>query len=169
MNVNRGKKMAQQIKTASIKKYFTIQTRTDIICKFPELIEMWKDCGHLAIFLGVESITDKGLEHVNKKNKLSNNLRAIEILKKLRVGFTSNFIVNPAWDRKNFTQLREWIDVNGTYNSSFSMLTPLPNTDLWDTAKDQVNTHEWEMFDIIHSVLPTKLPLEEFYEEYARL
>jgi hypothetical protein len=25
------------------------------------------------------------------------------------------------------------------------------------------------MFDIIHAVLPTKLPLEEFYEEYSRL
>ena len=25
------------------------------------------------------------------------------------------------------------------------------------------------MYDIIHTVLPTKLPLEEFYDEYARL
>jgi len=25
------------------------------------------------------------------------------------------------------------------------------------------------VYDIIHAVLPTKLPLEEFYEEYARL
>ncbi len=25
------------------------------------------------------------------------------------------------------------------------------------------------MFDIVHAVLPTKLPLEEFYEEYSRL
>ena len=49
------------------------------------------------------------------------------------------------------------------------MLTPLPSTDLWNTTKNQINTHEWEMFDIIHSVLPTKLPLEEFYEEYTRL
>jgi hopanoid C-3 methylase len=169
MNVNRGKEMARLIKAAGIKKYFTVQTRTDIICKFPELIEMWKDCGDLAIFLGVESVTDEGLDHVNKKNKASNNYRAIEILKELGVGFTSNFIVDPAWDRADFARLREWIDVNATYNSGFSVLTPLPGTDLWDTAKDAVTTHEWEMYDIIHAVLPTKLPLEEFYEEYARL
>jgi hypothetical protein len=25
------------------------------------------------------------------------------------------------------------------------------------------------MFDIVHAVLPTKLPLEQFYEEYSRL
>ncbi|HLE84887.1 MAG TPA: radical SAM protein, partial [Thermoanaerobaculia bacterium] len=169
MDVRRGEEMARQIKAAGIRKYFTVQTRTDIICKFPHLIEMWKDCGDLAIFLGVEAVTDAGLKSVNKKNSADNNLRAIEILKELGVGFTSNFIVDPAWDRADFARLREWISEHTTYNSGFSVLTPLPGTDLWESAKGQVTTHDWEMFDIIHAVLPTRLPLEEFYEEYARL
>ena len=42
-------------------------------------------------------------------------------------------------------------------------------TDLWDHAKKEVTTHEWEMYDIVHTVLPTKLPMEEFYAEYSRL
>ena len=57
----------------------------------------------------------------------------------------------------------------GAYNSGFSVLTPLPGTDLWDTAKDSVTTHDWEMYDIVHAVLPTTLPLDEFYEEYSAL
>ena len=169
MNVRRGEEMAKQIKAAGIKKYFTVQTRTDIICKFPHLIEMWKDCGNLAIFLGLESVTDEGLEAVNKKNKASNNVRAIEILKDLGVGFTPNFIVDPAWDRDDFKRLRDWIDATGAYNSGFSILTPLPGTDLWETAKKQVTTDHWEMYDIVHTVLPTKLPLDEFYAEYSAL
>ncbi len=169
MNVKRGREMAKQIKASGIRKYFTVQTRTDIICRFPELIEMWKDCGDLAIFLGVESVTDAGLASVNKSNTAANNERAIEILKELGVGFTCNFIVDPAWDRDDFTRLRDWIDRMGTYNSGFTVLTPLPGTDLWDQASKQVTTHEWEMYDIIHTVLPTRLPLEEFYEEYSRL
>jgi radical SAM superfamily enzyme YgiQ (UPF0313 family) len=169
MNVRRGEEMAKQIKAAGIKKYFTVQTRTDIICKFPHLIEMWKDCGNLAIFLGLESVTDEGLEAVNKKNKASNNVRAIEILKDLGVGFTPNFIVDPAWDRDDFKRLRDWIDLTGAYNSGFSILTPLPGTDLWDTAKKNVTTDKWEMFDIVHTVLPTKLPMDEFYAEYSAL
>jgi radical SAM superfamily enzyme YgiQ (UPF0313 family) len=169
MNVRRGEEMARQIKAAGIKKYFTVQTRTDIICKFPHLIEMWKDCGSLAIFLGLESVTDEGLKAVNKKNTADNNVRAINILKDLGVGFTPNFIVDPGWDREDFTRLRDWIDTMGAYNSGFSILTPLPGTDLWDTAKQQVTTHDWEMYDIVHSVLPTKLSLEEFYAEYSRL
>lgn len=169
MNVRRGEEMAKQIKAAGIKKYFTVQTRTDIICKFPHLIEMWKDCGNLAIFLGLESVTDEGLEAVNKKNTASNNVRAIEILKDLGVGFTPNFIVDPAWDREDFKRLRDWIDGTGAYNSGFSILTPLPGTDLWDTAKQNVTTDKWEMFDIVHTVLPTKLPMDEFYAEYSGL
>lgn len=169
MNVKRGEEMAKQIKAAGIKKYFTVQTRTDIIVKFPHLIEMWKDCGSLAIFLGLESVTDEGLAAVNKKNKASNNVQAIELLKDMGVGFTPNFIVDPAWDRDDFTRLREWIEQMGAYNSGFSILTPLPGTDLWDTASRQVTTHRWEMYDIVHTVLPTKLPIEEFYEEYSRL
>ncbi|MBZ0114846.1 MAG: B12-binding domain-containing radical SAM protein [Thermoanaerobaculia bacterium] len=169
MNVKRGEEMARQIKAAGIRKYFTVQTRTDIICKFPHLIEMWKECGDLAIFLGLESVTDEGLDLVNKKNTAANNEQAIQILKELGVGFTPNFIVDPAWGREDFAQLREWITRMGTYNSGFSVLTPLPGTDLWDSAKQNITTENWEMYDIIHTVLPTKLSLEEFYEEYSGL
>lgn len=169
MNVKRGEEMARAIQAAGIRKYFTVQTRTDIICKFPHLIEMWKGCGSLAIFLGLESVTDEGLANINKKNTAANNERAISILKELGVGFTPNFIVDPAWDHADFARLREWISRMGAYNSGFSVLTPLPGTDLWSEAKQRVTTQDCEMFDIIHAVLPTKLPLEEFYREYSNL
>ncbi len=169
MDVRRGEEMAKQIKASGIRKYFTVQTRTDIICKFPHLIEQWKGCGDLAIFLGLEKVDDAGLASVNKKNTAKNNVRAIEILKELGVGFTCNFIVDPAWDHQDFAQLREWIDRYGTYNSGFSVLTPLPGTDLWEDVAKHVTTRDWEMYDIVHSVLPTKLSLEEFYREYAAL
>ena len=48
-------------------------------------------------------------------------------------------------------------------------MNPLPGTDLWETSKQDVTTRDWEMFDIVHAVLPTKLSLEEFYEEYSKL
>jgi radical SAM superfamily enzyme YgiQ (UPF0313 family) len=169
MDVKRGEEMARQIQAAGIKKHFTVQTRTDIICKFPHLIEMWKGCGQLSIFLGLESVTDEGLKAVNKKNSADNNRRALGILKELGVGYTPNFIVDPAWDREDFARLREWVSQTGAYNSGFSVLTPLPGTDLWDSASKDVTTHDWEMFDIVHAVLPTKLPLEEFYAEYSAL
>ncbi|HET8799519.1 MAG TPA: hypothetical protein VFO89_17665, partial [Thermoanaerobaculia bacterium] len=109
------------------------------------------------------------LKSVNKKNTADNNNRAIRILQELGVGYTPNFIIDPTWDREDFEKLKRWIDETGAYNSGFSVLTPLPGTDLWDETVDQVQTDDWELYDIAHSVLPTKLPLEDFYREYAGL
>ncbi len=169
MNQKRGHELARQIQAAGIKKHYTLQTRTDIICKFPELIEAWKGCGDMTIFLGLEKIDDAGLASVNKKNNAENNERALDILKDLGVGYTPNFIVDPSWDRQQFDDLKRWVDKTGAYNSGFSVLTPLPGTDLWDEVKADVNTEDWELFDITHAVLPTKLPIKEFYAEYAGL
>jgi len=36
-------------------------------------------------------------------------------------------------------------------------------------VQDQLVTDDWELFDIVHTVLPTKMPLEQFYREYAGL
>ena len=169
MNVKRGREMAEALAKSGIRKHYTIQTRSDIICKFPDLIEMWKDCGRMTVFLGLEKIDDEGLKSVNKKNTADNNNRAIRILQELGVGYTPNFIIDPTWDRVQFDKLKRWIDETGAYNSGFSVLTPLPGTDLWDETESDIQTRDWELFDIAHTVLPTKLPLDEFYAEYASL
>ena len=169
IDVRRGEELARAIKDSGIRKSFLVQTRTDIVCKFPHLIEAWRDLGYLTVFLGVEKVDDAGLSAVNKSNSAANNARAIQILKDLRVGFSCNFIVDPSWDREDFARLRNWMDEMTTYNAGFTVLTPLPGTDLWNEAQREVTTLDWEMYDLIHSVLPTKLPLEDFYEEFAGL
>ena len=169
MNAKRARELAKAIKEAGIHKRFNIQTRTDIICKFPELIDLWKDCGKLTIFLGLEKIDDQGLDSVNKSNTAEINNRAIEIVKQSGVGYAPNFIVDPSWERKDFDKLKRWIDRTGSYGAGFSILTPLPGTDLWDTAKQDLLTEDWELFDLAHAVLPTRLPLHEFYKEYCGL
>ena len=169
MNVKRGRELGQALIDSGIRKHYTIQTRSDIICKFPDLIEQWKGCGSMTVFLGLEKVDDAGLKSVNKKNTADNNNRAIRILQDLGVGYTPNFIVDPTWEKPDFEKLKRWIDETGAYNSGFSVLTPLPGTDLWDEVEAEVNTRDWELFDIAHTVLPTKLPLDEFYREYAGL
>lgn len=169
MNFRRGRAMGEALKAAGIKKHYTMQTRSDIICRHPELIEQWRDCGKMTIFLGLEKVDDEGLASVNKRNTADKNDEAIRILQDLDIGYTPNFIVDPSWERKDFDKLKRWVDRTGAFNSGFSVLTPLPGTDLWDEVEGQVNTNDWELFDIAHAVLPTRLPLDEFYKEYAGL
>jgi len=169
MNVKRGRELAAALLESGIRKHYTLQTRSDIICKFPDVVEMWKGCGRMTVFLGLEKIDDQGLASINKKNTVDNNNRAIHILQELGVGYTPNFIVDPTWGRADFDKLKRWIDETGAYNAGFSVLTPLPGTDLWDETKSSIQTEDWELFDIAHAVLPTRLPLREFYAEDAGL
>jgi radical SAM superfamily enzyme YgiQ (UPF0313 family) len=169
LNAERDREIARLISAEGIKRHFFVQTRTDIVTRGPEIIEAWKACGKLTVFLGLESVCDEGLTVINKRNSAANNDRAIEILKDLGVGYAPNFIVDPDWDREDFSRLRRWIDRTGAYNSGFSVLTPLPGTDLWDALGSKVTTTDWELYDLEHAVLPTRLPLEEFYREYAGL
>lgn len=169
INGKRDEELAQAIVDSGVRKHFIMQTRTDVIARAPELVEKWTKCGKLSVFLGLEKVDDAGLKSVNKRNTAANNDRAIEILQKLGVGYTPNFIVDPQWHREDFRKLRDWVSATGAYNAGFSILTPLPGTDLWDEVGDRVDTRNWELFDLEHTVLPTALPLEEFYEEYAGL
>ncbi len=169
LNRDRDSALAQAILDAGIRKRFIMQTRTDLIVRSPELVEKWTRCGRLTVFLGLEKVDDEGLKSVNKRNTAATNEKAIDILRDLKVGYTPNFIVDPAWDRKHFRQLRDWVTRTGSYNAGFSILTPLPGTDLWDEVHESVDASNWELFDLEHTVLPTALPMEEFYAEYAGL
>jgi hypothetical protein len=49
------------------------------------------------------------------------------------------------------------------------VLTPLPGTDLYQEVSDQLITRNTVHVDFVHTLLPTRLPLEAFYAEYHRL
>ena len=48
---------------------------------------------------------------------------------------------------------------------NISVATPYPGTELWHTEGRRLTTRDYRLFDIQHAVLPTRLPLEEFYKE----
>ena len=51
----------------------------------------------------------------------------------------------------------------------FPVLTPLPGTDLYHDMKDKLITSDYDYFDFFHSLLPTTLPLKDFYRELTML
>ena len=46
--------------------------------------------------------------------------------------------------------------------------TPYPGTETWTTEARSFTTRNYKLFDVQHAVLPTKLPLEKFYEELIK-
>lgn len=68
-----------------------------------------------------------------------------------------------------FDQLERTIAELGVDMPSFSVLTPLPGTDLYDDTRDEIVTDDPDMFDLYHSVNRTTLPVDRFQERLSNL
>ncbi len=145
-----------------------MECRTDSIAKHPELVMRWVDVGLYAVLLGLEG-SDTTLKSVNKKNSLKVNDEAIRILKDNGVIIWGAFIVDPQWDEDDFKRLREYVDAKEITHTQFTVLTPLPGTELYRQRHSELLTYDYTCYDTLHAVTPTKLPRERFYELYASL
>ncbi len=119
--------------------------------------------------IGAESNRARDLEYYRKSNTTSNNEKAISILNELGVTVDASFIIPPDYDIEDFDNLADYARSLEAGFVLFMPLTPLPGTDLYEEVKDQLTTTDFELFDLTHMVLPTKLPLQKFYRELAYL
>jgi len=173
LDIPRARRIAALIKESGIKKAYFFQARSDSIVKHPEVITEWRQVGLENLFIGLEAIDDAALASLNKKNDVQNNEAALEITNAHGIGVTAAFIVNPQYSIEEFDRLRRYVrrlkDNFRHVVPSFSVLTPLPGTDLAHQIGDTIATKNYELFDLMHSVMPTKLELPDFYKEFASL
>jgi len=167
--VTRAYALADAILTAGVRKTYTFQCRADTVAQHPDLLKHWREVGRLTVFLGLEKIAQEDLDLLRKKSTVRENEAAIETLTTLGIGFTPNFIVPAEADRAEFARLRQYLQDHRLHNAGFSILTPLPGTELYEQRQGELTTRECELFDLFHAVTPTRLPLAEFYEEFASL
>jgi radical SAM superfamily enzyme YgiQ (UPF0313 family) len=169
VDAKRMKILAQLIKDTGIKKHYFLYGRTDTIAKNPDLLKMWKEIGLEKVFVGLEFFRDQDLNHIGKGTSTSDNKEAIRILSSLGIEPYPSFIIRPEWQHEDFRELRQYCRSLVLNFAGFAVLTPLPGTDLYDHTKDQLITNDYDYFDFIHTVLPTTLPLKDFYNEYYQL
>jgi len=163
--------LAQQIRAAGLKLLYSCETRSDLVVKYRDLFKSWKEIGMKTIFLGIEKVDDNGLDAVRKRTKggAATNLEAIEILRQHGITPMTSLITDPAWGEEDFDRLEEFVRLAHLPCPTFTVLTPLPGTELWETSKSQLTTTDYNLFDVMHLVLPSKLPPKRFFERLARL
>lgn len=169
MNYRREDAIADLVRSEGIRKRFSMECRTDSIVRHPELVEKWVDIGLYAVLLGLEGGNDKALQNVNKSCNIETNDKAIEILQANGVIIWGAFIVDPDWTGDDFRILREYVSDREITHTQFTVLTPLPGTQLYRERRDELLTDDYSCFDTLHAVLPTRLPREEFYRNFADL
>jgi len=161
--------LAELIGRAGLRKRFFLYGRSDTISRHPELVEQWKKVGLERVFVGLEFMRDADLKLIRKGSTVENNVRAVQILKGLDIDIWPMLMVRPEFERRDFGDLRRFcLDLDLPF-IGFSVLTPLPGTDLYDEVKDRLISTNYDYFDFFHTLLPTTLPIKEFYQELAYL
>ena len=168
-NVPRARKITELIKARGIRKEFGMQARTDTISRHPDLLAAWRDAGLETVLIGFEAASQDKLDAVAKGATVEQNERAMDILNGLGVHMWGAFIVDPQFTRDDFRQLKAYREQKGIIYPQFTILTPLPGTDLYAERYHELVTHDYRLFDALHAVLPTRLPREAFYREFAGL
>ena len=169
MNHRRENEIADLIKSEGIRKRFSMECRTDSIVRYPELVRKWVEIGLYAVLLGLEGGSDRTLKSVNKSSSVEINDRAIKILQDCGVIIWGAFIVDPDWTEDDFKLLRDYVSRRKITHTQFTILTPLPGTQLYQDRRSELLTDDYSCFDTLHAVLPTRLPRERFYQHFADL
>ena len=165
----RMKTLARLIREARIQKRYFLYGRSDTIARNLELLEMWREIGLERVFVGLEFFRDEDLAYIKKGSTTTDNEKAAQILNELGIEIYASFILRPEFKQEDFEALRAYCHKLGLRFATFAVLTPLPGTDLYTETEDRLITRNYDLFDFNHTLLPTALPLDQFYKEFRGL
>ncbi|MEX5710105.1 hopanoid C-3 methylase HpnR [Parafrankia sp. FMc6] len=159
-----GNAIADQIERRGIRKRYYLETRADVLLRHPEVFQRWRRLGLTYMFLGMEALDAEGLDLFHKRISPDENIKALELARKIGITVAVNLIADPAWSRDQFRLVRQWA-LSVPEIVHLTVMTPYPGTEIWHTQSQKLTTLDYRLFDIQHAVTPTRLPLDEFYRE----
>jgi radical SAM superfamily enzyme YgiQ (UPF0313 family) len=168
-DTRRMDRLADLIKAAGIRKNYFLYGRVDTIVKHPELFAKWAGIGLSQVFVGMEDYSDARLAAMNKGITSAQQVEAVRILDDLGIMMYASYMVDPAYTQEDFRNLLSYVRRLKHKYATFTVLTPLPGTELHAHREHELLSRRPELYDMVHALLPTTLPLQEFYAEYARL
>lgn len=150
------------------KEYFFF-SRADAVVRHRKLVESWAEIGLRQVFLGLEAVDNQKLLVLNKRTREGTNEEAVAILKANGVDPFAGFMVFPDFTADDFDRIYDYVDKLGIYYVELSVLTPAPGSELYWRSRGELTTGNYELFDYMHPVLPTRLESREFSARLARL
>jgi magnesium-protoporphyrin IX monomethyl ester (oxidative) cyclase len=162
-----GMAIADEVERRGIRKRYYLETRADVLLRNREVFERWTRLGLRYMFVGIEAIDEEGLKRFRKRVARDENERALQIARDLGIVVAINIIADPDWDAQRFEVVRQWaLAVPEIVH--MTVATPYPGTEIWFTDNRRFTTRDYRLFDVQHAVLPTRLPLERFYDEFVK-
>ncbi|MCX5701030.1 MAG: radical SAM protein [Candidatus Omnitrophica bacterium] len=169
LNAERCKRIAGLLLERKIKKEYISWVRSDTIVKHPEIFKLWKQAGLSTLYVGLESMDKTRLDEYKKRIPVETNRKAIVILRELGITLHAAFIVHPDFSVDDFRRLGKEILGLCPAEVSVTVLSPSPGTSFWHENKDKFICDPYRFYDCMHTILPTRLPLKQFYRRFSYL
>jgi len=162
-----GMAIGHALERRGVRKQYYLETRCDVLVRNREVFAYWRRLGLRYMFLGLEALDEEALRLHRKRVTPGENFKALEIARELDLTVAVNIIADPDWDERRFAVVRQWA-LSVPEIVHLTVATPYPGTEIWHTESRRLTTRDYRLFDVQHAVLPTRLPLAQFYAELVR-
>jgi hopanoid C-3 methylase len=165
----RSLELAAALKKKGMRKnWILVQSRADLVAHHSDLLAAWRPLAHkFDIFFGFEGVTDAYLASLQKDSGVNQTIEAIEVARSMAYGTTGNFVVDPDWEELDFQRLWEFVRQHGLQRAGYSILTPLPGTEYYQSIEPALRGQPWFKYDMSHVLWAPKLGVKRFFELYT--
>jgi radical SAM superfamily enzyme YgiQ (UPF0313 family) len=131
LDYNWTTKLCELILNRNIRKNLRCSTRADKV--EPDLLNLMKSAGFTEICVGVESGSQKILDVLNKKVKVSQNTLARRFVREAGLKFKAYMMLGcPGETNETLEETKQWLIDNRPDSIGLYIFHPMPQSDIWD-------------------------------------
>jgi radical SAM superfamily enzyme YgiQ (UPF0313 family) len=154
----RGEGFIREMVRRKTGQHLWLQSRSDLIIRDEDLMDGFREAGVYQFMIGIEHNNQGFLDDIDKRIKVDQNRKAMEILKKHGLMVMATLMIG-YWEEKEEDRtrllrfLRPYVDHFG-----LNVITPYPGTDYYREMDrlGRVKTKDWSKFNQIEAVMPTE-------------
>ncbi|NLG19116.1 MAG: B12-binding domain-containing radical SAM protein [Fibrobacter sp.] len=155
---SRTHQLLDQMIKSGFRRYWTAQVRTDA-SRDLEMVKKMKATGCQVVYIGLESINPGSLQKMQKKQSLEDIKRSIRVFQSCGIQVHGMFMLGNDPDSHEIFQSTSSFSLKNHLDFvQYSVLTPLPGTELYDEICSQKRLlhKNWNLFDGLHVVFKPK-------------
>ena len=121
------------------------------------------------VFVGFEALRQSTMDDWDLGKSARFTTAALQALRERGLYVIGSFVIPPDFTHDDFEELAAFLDTYDCGHIDIHILTPLPGTGLYAKHRHELQSYDWRLYDGFHALLPTRMPLEEFYAAYVAL
>ncbi len=169
VNIDFIEKLFDRIVEEGIHKEFIMDIRFDTAAEQPALIEKLARGGLKVVICGFESFREEELRKYRKGSSANLISKAIDVFHANGINLRGNYVVPNDYTAEDFDALGDYAASHKVVYAGYTILTPMPGTDYYEEMKASIIDKNLRKYNFFNCVLPTKMPIDEFYRRVASL